>query len=169
MINGNMVGGTAPIKTVKIVDENGNEILGVVTESEVVFTATDNDVREGMVYASNDGVSTGTKNIPAYHTTEGIKIITAGSKFQIELKDTNGLDRYDYTKLQAIVCDFNTNLQNSVAAIKTSINNNVYEVNSTSAISAVTKLSESQTIDLGITNATNLPKILRYFTYKEIE
>lgn len=60
MINGNMVGGTAPIKTIKIVDEANNEILGVVVDSEVIFTATDEDVVAGKVYAGDHGLSIGT-------------------------------------------------------------------------------------------------------------
>ena len=67
-IYGNMVGGIAPIKTVTIVDKDGNEMLGVVTEVEVLFTATDNDVREGKTYASNDGISVGTLKIPSVNT-----------------------------------------------------------------------------------------------------
>lgn len=63
MIIGNMVGGTAPIKTIKIVDEENNEIIGVVVDSEVIFNATDNDVREGKVYAGDHGISTGTLKI----------------------------------------------------------------------------------------------------------
>lgn len=62
-ICGNMIGGTAPLKTVKLVDENGNEIIGVIVGSEVVFTAVDSDVRKGKVYASNDGVSVGTLDV----------------------------------------------------------------------------------------------------------
>ena len=60
MIIGNMVGGTAPIKTVKIVDEENNEIIGVVVDSEMIFTAIDSDVLKGKVYASDHGVSVGT-------------------------------------------------------------------------------------------------------------
>lgn len=60
MIIGNMVGGTAPIKTVKIVDEENNEIIGVIVDSEVIFTARDEDVLEGKVYAGDNGVSVGT-------------------------------------------------------------------------------------------------------------
>ena len=63
IIVGNMVGGFAPLKTVTLVDEDNNEYVGVVVDSEVVFTATDDDVREGKVYASNHGVSTGTLKI----------------------------------------------------------------------------------------------------------
>ena len=61
MICGNMVGSYSQLgKTFTLVDENGNEIIGVVVDKETVFTATDNDVRQGKVYASNDGVSVGT-------------------------------------------------------------------------------------------------------------
>lgn len=63
MINGNMVGGTAPIKTVKIIDKDNNEYIGTIVGSEVIFTATDSDVLEGKVYAGDNGVSTGTLKI----------------------------------------------------------------------------------------------------------
>lgn len=64
MICGNMVGSYSQIgKTFTLVDENGNEIIGVVVDKETVFTATDNDVRQGKVYASNDGVSVGTLTV----------------------------------------------------------------------------------------------------------
>lgn len=164
MINGNMVGGTAPIKTVKIVDENGNEILGVVTESEVVFTATDNDVREGMVYASNDGVSTGTNNIPAYHTNEGKKIVMPNTTFSISLPVE---DAYDFTALQILICAYNTSITNSVAADRIGINESLYPVQSTELLSTITKNTENKTIDLGIINDTKNKFVIRFFTYKE--
>ena len=63
VIFGNMIGGTAPLKTVTLVDEYGNEVTGVITKSEVIFTAVDSDVRKGKVYASDNGVSTGTLEI----------------------------------------------------------------------------------------------------------
>ena len=66
-IFGNMIGGVAPLKTVLLVDENGNEILGVAVDKEVIFTATDNDVKKGLVYAGDKGVSIGTRYIPLYN------------------------------------------------------------------------------------------------------
>lgn len=63
IIAGNMVGGAAPIKTFKIVDSDNNEYIGVVVGSEVIFTATDNDVLAGKVYAGDKGVSVGTLEI----------------------------------------------------------------------------------------------------------
>jgi hypothetical protein len=60
MIIGNMVGGTAPIKTVKIVDEDNNEIIGVVVGQETIFTATAADIVKGKVAGTDDGVVVGT-------------------------------------------------------------------------------------------------------------
>ena len=64
MISGNMVGTYSPLgKTFILVDADGNELTGVVVDSKVVFTAVDSDVKKGKVYASNDGVSTGTLEV----------------------------------------------------------------------------------------------------------
>lgn len=63
MICGNIVGGSSPIKTLKIVDSDNNEYIGVIVDEEVIFTAIDEDVLEGKVYAGENGVSTGTLKI----------------------------------------------------------------------------------------------------------
>lgn len=162
MINGNMIGGSAPLKTVKLVDENGGEILGVVVDQETIFTATDNDVREGFVYAGDSGVSIGTKEIPAYHTSEGKKIILAGKAFTIPLEN------YDYTALQVLICAYNTSASDSVAVDRVGIQDTMYEVESTVALSTITKDASTTSINLGITNDTNNKFVIRYFTYKEI-
>lgn len=166
-IVGNMAGCYSPMgKTFVLTDDNGNEITGVVTGQEQKFTATDNDVREGLVYASEDGVSIGTKNIPAYHTTEAAIAIPVGSSCEIPLSN---MDKYDYTKLQVIVCSYNTSLSDSVSAEKVVINDCLYNVGETIAISNVSKNIDTKTINLGITNNGQNPLILRYFTYKEID
>lgn len=165
MISGNMVGSYSQMgKTFILMDENGNEITGVVVDQETVFTATDNDVREGFVYAGDSGVSTGTKNIPSYHTTEGTKMVPNGSACTIPF--SNG--RHDYTKLQAIICKFNTNLSSSVSAEKVVINDNVYSVQSTTSEAIVTVMNDPDGIDLGITNSSGSMCLIRYFTYKEV-
>ena len=161
-IMGNMVGGAAPLKTLIIQDENGNEMVGVVTGSEVIFSATDNDVREGSVYAGDAGVSTGTKIIPSYNTTEGYKVIPNGESYSITSLD------YDYTRLQAVICAFNTTSINSVATEKVVLEDNVYDVNSTNSLATVAKKSDKNMIDFGIVNTSGEMKILRFFYYKEI-
>lgn len=153
-------------KSYIFVDENGNEIAGALVDEVTVFDATENDVREGKVFASELGVKMGTKVIPSYNTIEGSRVITAGSK--IEITDLSDLDLYEFTKLQAILCDFNSSMSDSTAAVKVSINGSVYEVQSTTPIATVTANATEKSIDFGITNDTDKPKILRYFTYKEI-
>lgn len=153
--------GTEP-KTYILIDEDGNEYPAVVVDKEVVFTATDNDVRAGVTYASSEGVSVGTKVIPTYYTTAGYAVITSGSEFKI----TDLGDLCDFTELQAIICPFNKSIADSVAAEKVAIHDGVYAANSSEVIATVTP--DKGTINLGITNDTDSIYILRYFTYKEV-
>ena len=147
-----------------LVDEDGNEVVGVMVDAETVFDATANDIRAGKTAATEDGVTTGEKDIPAYHTTEGFVAVPVGSKFSIYIATA---ERYDFTKLQAIICPFNTTVADSVAAEKVSIDRNVYQVNSTDVLATVSINPETKTIDLGIENNGDTPYIIRYFTYKE--
>lgn len=163
MIYGNAIGGTAPIKTLTIVDESNNEYVGVVTGSEVIFTATDNDVRAGFIYASNEGISTGTKDIPAYSTIQGRRTIKPGQQLIIPLYS----DACQYTKLQVIVCAYNTSAADSLAAQAVVIEDKLYEINSAEAIATVTVDIENQSINLGIINNGDTSLILRYMTIKE--
>jgi hypothetical protein len=164
-IVGNMAGCYSPLgKTFVITDENGNELTGVVTAQEKIFTATDNDVREGMVYATDSGASIGTKDIPAYYTTTGMVWIRAGYDFNIPLPMKN---QYDYTKLQCIICPFNTAIKNSVAAEKVALNDNIYETGSTTPIAEITKDANTKCINLNITNSTNIDYFIYFFTYRE--
>ena len=163
-IYGNMVGGSGLAQTYILEDDNGNEIIGVVSDEEVVLDATVNDVREGKTFASDLGVKTGEKEIPAYHTTEGVKTISIGSEFIIEIPRSN---RYDFTKLQAIICPFNTSLSDSVSTEKVSINGEVYGVGSAEPLATVTVDHDNKTIKLGIINNGTVPYVIRYFTYKE--
>jgi hypothetical protein len=162
---GNASGGFGYPKSFVIVDEDGNELTGVVTDEVKVFTATDNDVRTGVVYASENGVSTGVNDIPAYHTSEGKRIIKAGAAFSIPLSYSNA---YDYTALQAIICAYNTSSIDSVAADRVVINDSVYPINSIDALSSVEKDALNKTVNLSIVNETENKFVLRYFTYREM-
>lgn len=169
MIVGNMIGGN-PLtpKTYIFLTEDGQEIPGVLVDSEIILTATANDIRKDSVAVTDTGITTGTKVIPAYHTYTGFRLITAGSTVTIPNIDS-ATNIYDYTKLQAMLCDFNTNQNNSVAVHKVSIDDKVYNVQSTESIATVTKNHDSKTIVLGITNDTDAKWVLRYFMYKEIK
>lgn len=144
-----------------LVDEDGNEIPAVLVDKKTIFTATANDIRVGTTAATESGVTVGTKEIPAYHTMEGFKLIPVGSAYTITLL------RCEYTKLQVLICAFGTSLSDSVATEKVSINGKVYPVNSTEELAAVTVDTASKQINLGITNDGDTPCVMRYFTYKE--
>ena len=151
-----------------LVDEDGNELAAILTDEEVALTATPNDIRLGTTAVTDKGVTSGEKIIPSYHTSEGYRLITKGSKVIIPNHDTIA-DDYDYTKLQILICTFNKNESNSTSTEKVSFNNYVYNVQSTEAISEVTKNHESKLIDLGIINDSDSIWLLRFFMYKEIE
>lgn len=160
---GNVAGGFGYPKTFVLTNSDGNDIAtGVVVGEETVFDATVNDVREGKVFAGDEGVKTGTKVIPAYHTTTGVYYVPANSELKITISDGN---KYDYTELQAMVISWNTNYEDSVAVEKVVIDDNVYNVNSTTVVSNVTKDSTNKAISLGIINGVT-PVIIRYFSYK---
>lgn len=166
MISGNMVGSYSQMgKTFIIQDENGNEITAVVTDQEQIFTATDNDVREGMTYASDSGISTGSKDIPAYRTTAGYVTVFPDEDFAIYSLARNS--KYDYTELQCIITLFNTTVSDSVAAEKIVVENAVYNVGDTIKLADVVKDTNGKLINLNITNNSENTYLIRYFTYKE--
>lgn len=152
------------VVTYILIDESGNEIPAVLVDEEMIFNATPNDIREGMVAATETGVTVGEKEIPAYYTTEGVQFITAGSEFKIVIRES---DRYDYTKLQAIICPFNTTVADSVAAEKVCINDNLYTTGDTTSLASTSLDHENKAISLGMTNDTDVLYVIRYFTYKE--
>lgn len=145
-----------------LVDENGNEIPAVYVDSEMVLTATANDIRIGTTAVTDNGVEEGTKDIPAYYVTEGYRLITKGSAFE-----TRSFDKYDFTKLQVIICPWTGSLSTSVAADKVVIGESVYSVNSTVALATVVRDNNTQKINLGITNDSDSLYVMHYFTYRE--
>lgn len=148
----------------EVVDETGATMYGVLTEEEVEIDATANDIRLGMTAVTDEGLTVGEKDIPKYHTSEGSRLIPAGSDYTIVLYDT---DKAAYTKLQALVCDYNTSMLDSVATIMVSINGKVYAVQSTDELATVTSDVDNGHIRLNLTNDKDTPCLIRYFTYKE--
>ena len=163
MIYGNSVGGVGLERTYILVDEKGNEYPATFVDNETEFDATANDIRLGKVAATGVGVVTGEKDIPAYHTTEGIAEVSSGETIEILMFS----DKCNYTKLQALICAFNTTLNDSVATEKVAFNNKVYAVNSTESIADITVDTIMQSISFGITNDSENPIVVRFMTYKE--
>lgn len=160
---GNPCGGFGMPKMLEIVDDNGNTIIGTVTDSEVIFDATRDDVKVGKIFASADGVQEGI-DTRTYRTTHAVQLILPGCSFSIPLSE---YDKYDYTKFQAMIAEYNTSKLNSVSINKISLNDAVYNVNSNTKLSDVTKNASSKSIDLNITNDTDNTYIIHYNTYKE--
>lgn len=143
-----------------LVDESGNEYPAVLLAEGVELTATENDIRHGTIAVTDKGITTGEKVIPSYHTHQGYRLVEPGSKIIHSGEDC------DYTKMQAVVCDWNDDLSSSVAAEKVAIDNNMYAVQSIDTLSSITVTETS--IDFGIINDDENTKVLRFFYYKEI-
>lgn len=161
---GEFIGMASPDEdgTYILVTSDGQEIPAVLVDELTVFDATENDIREGKTAATDGGVTLGTKIIPSYHTREGKRLVPDGTDFILPAID------YDYTKLQAIICPFDTSPDNSVLAEKVAIEDNVYNALSTDVLAEVKKDATYARVDLGITNNSGKSYIIRYFMYKEI-
>lgn len=160
-IYGNMVGGgSAPLKTLILTDENGNEVVGVVTESIQMFDATPADVRLNKTFVSDNGIETG-ENTITYRTDTGYQLILPGASFSINIPYYN---QYDYNSLQCIIAPYSVD---GVAADKIAINDCVYAVKSTTKIASVAKNANTKSIDLNIINDTDNMYVIYYFTYRE--
>ena len=163
-----LLGYEIPVTTYILVDEEGNEAAAVLVDEEVELTATANDIRIDTTAVTNEGVTTGEKVIPAYHTVKGYKLITVGSEVTVPNIDSS-VDTYDYTQLQALICLYNTTVTDSVYTEKVAIDDSVYNVESVEPISTVTKNHDSKIVEMGITNDSETMWILRFFMYKEIK
>ena len=149
--------------TYMLVDESGNEIPAVFVENETIFTATENDIRIGKIAANQNGIVTGTKEIPSYRAEEGHVVIKSGKSMDISMFS----DMCQYTTLQVIVCGYNTNVEDSVSAEKVVIKDNVYNVGSTVSLSVVSVDAAAQSIKLGLTNTGDSSVVLRFMIIKE--
>lgn len=158
-ILGNATGGFGFPRTYVITDSNGNELTGVVVGQETIFTATDNDVREGSVYAGDSGVSTGSKIIPIYYASCGKKIALANSEAVVSVPE------YDYDNLIVTVSTYNINSIQSVTTTYVSVDNALYVAGSNTKVSDIIADIENEQINLGITLSEK--SVIRYFVLKE--
>lgn len=165
IISGNMVGGGAPLKTLILTDESGNEVVGVVTENVQAFSATPADVRINKTFVSDNGIETG-ENTITYRTEQGFQLIRPGQDFVIQLKEYN---QYNYTGLQCMIAPFNTSSNDSVAVDMVVLRNGVFKVNSTEQVASVTKDDIAKSINFNINNTSDNFYCIYYFTYCQEE
>ena len=79
---GNVAGGFGMPKMIEITDDNGNTLIGTVTDSEVVFDATRDDVKIGKIFASADGVQEGI-DTRTYRTTHAWSLVLPGEEIVV--------------------------------------------------------------------------------------
>jgi hypothetical protein len=139
-------------------------MAATLTEEEVELSATPNDIRIGTTAVTDAGVTTGEKEIPGYITKQGKRVIKSGQPLMIPFYS----DQCEYTKLQAIVCAYNTSVNNSVAAEMVVIDDIVYEVNSVVELATVTVDTDTQSVNLGVNNESDNSLVLIYMTIKEV-
>lgn len=149
-----------------LVDENGNEFAATLVDEEVKLTATANDLRLGTSAITEEGYTEGENVIPAYHTNQGFELILPDDEYKITLLAY--MDAYDFTKLQAIICEFNSTMDDSVSSNKIVIDDKIYAVLTTDCLSELVKDDTNKAINFGIVNDTDTIQIIRFFTYKEI-
>lgn len=144
-----------------LTNADGTQRAYAVTSGEeaIHLTATANDIRQNTSAITDEGYTEGTKDIPAYHSNTGKKIIQAGSEISITI------DRYDYTEFQAILCKYGTSVTDSVEVFAATIDDSVYKACATDKLADITTDGETTTINLGITADTKT--VLRYFTMRE--
>ena len=162
IINGRQVGGGAPVKTITLVNENGEEITAVVIGKDFVFDATAEDVKEGKTFASDLGVDVGV-NEHMYNAQHGTCLIYPGDAFTVPLGEN---DEYDYAAFQAIVTMLDMSSENIMFTDKIVLNNVVYSVASGEKVSDVTKNHAKKSVDFNIVNDTGSVYVIHYITYK---
>ena len=147
--------------TYVITNADGTQRAYAVKSSEtpVTLTATANDIRLGTTAVTNEGYTEGKKDIPAYQTRAGRKIIQAGEKVTLDLVD------YDYTKIQATLATYNESITQSTTVVSVTVDNTIYAVGTTTKQADITKNDSLQTVDFGIT--ADVKSVLRYFIMRE--
>ena len=144
------------------VDGVNKAFAQLVGEEKAELTATENDIRENTVAITGKGITTGTKDIPAYHTTRGAVAVLPNDDFVINILKG---DRYDYTELLCLIAPYNTSMRDSVAMDRTVIYDAVYTAGSTEKLADVVKDAANKAINLGITNG-DTPYVIQFMTYR---
>lgn len=129
------------------------------SKDPVKLTATANDIRLNKSAITNTGYTDGEKDIPAYHSGYGKKIVQAGSELTITHKE------YNYTHLMVTIATYDSSISESVKVTYVSIDNELYEANSTTKVSDITIDTINEKVNLGIT--ADVKSVLRYFIMRE--
>ena len=128
-------------------------------EEAISLTATENDIRINTTAITDTGYTEGAKEIPAYFSTCAKKVINANVEAVIDVPE------YDYKNIMVSLAPYNNSVSESTAVNYVSIDNAMYEANSTTKVSEITIDTDNQQVKLGITPSKL--SILRYFIVRE--
>lgn len=129
------------------------------SKEPVTLTAGANDIRLNTSAITNDGYTEGTKDIPAYFATYGRKFVLADNEVTLTSPEFN------YKNIMVTIAPFNSSVDESVEVNYASIDDSMYEANSTTKVSDITVDLENETIHFGIT--VSELSVLRYFVVRE--
>ena len=129
------------------------------SKEPITLTAGANDIRKNTSAITNEGYTEGVKDIPAYFSRYGHKFVQAGTEAIIDNHEI------DYESLMVTIAPFNSSWDKSTAIKYVSVENAMYEANSTTKLSDITKDIENETIHLGIT--VSELSVLRYIVVRE--
>lgn len=162
-IFGNVIGGgSAPLKTVILEDDFGNQMIGVVTESVQIFDAKPSDVKAGKKFVSDIGICEGT-DTKNYRVEMSTWLVFPGENCSIPLSN---YDIYDYTGFQCIITLFSQDYSTNATTIGVSIGDSVFSTQTSKKISNIVKNVNTKSIDLNIVNNSEDIYSIRYFTYR---
>lgn len=147
--------------TYAITNADGTQkIYGVKAAAEAVtLTATENDIRLGSTAITNKGYTEGAKDIPAYHSLTGKKIIQDGAAVTITT------DNSQFTHIHAMLSTYDTSILKSVAVYANVVEGVLYAAGSNTKLADLTVDESTNTIRLGITAQGKT--VLRYFIMRE--
>lgn len=129
------------------------------SKEPITLTAGANDIRKNTSAITNEGYTEGTKDIPAYFSTYGRKFVLADNEVTLTSPE------FDYKNIMVTIAPFNSSVDESVEVIYASIDDSMYEANSTTKVSDITVDLENETIHFGIT--VSELSVLRYFVVRE--
>lgn len=129
------------------------------SKTPITLTATADDIRLNTSAITDVGYTEGSKDIPAYHTQAGKKIILPGTPITI----TENI--YDYTHIQVTIANYNTSISDSIEVVASTIEDSLYEARSATKLADISIDASTETINLGIT--ADVKSVLRYFIMKE--
>ena len=130
-------------------------------QEEITLTATANDIRINTSAITGNGYTEGEKEIPAYFSRYGYKIIQSGQEVIITGHET------DFKNLMITIATYDSSIDESVSVNYVSIDESVYEAKSTTKLSDIEKDLDNEQIKIGITVTEK--SVLRYFVVREEE